>query len=90
MSDVIHFELTGELARFAKRRASPDGVYQSVDEYVRDLVRRDWERWGEDPQLDGIWDELKTAAEADDSEYRPIDVEAFVDRMKHDAVRHAR
>jgi sulfite reductase beta subunit-like hemoprotein/Arc/MetJ-type ribon-helix-helix transcriptional regulator len=42
--DGVSIKLPGELQRFVQSRTSPNGLYGSVGEYFRDLVRRDFER----------------------------------------------
>lgn len=72
MAEGINVRFAGELQRFVQTRAGADGLYASASEYIRDLVRRDYERT---EQANWRWlrEELKTGVEADESEFVPLD-----------------
>ncbi len=44
MAEGVNVRFAGELQRFIKSRVVKSGLYNSASEYVRDLVRRDYER----------------------------------------------
>ncbi len=44
MAEGVNVGITGKLRRFIGEQASPDGLYESASEYVRDLIRRDFQR----------------------------------------------
>ena len=44
MSNTLNIQLTNELRRFVDERASDDDVYSTPSEYIRDLIRRDYEK----------------------------------------------
>lgn len=51
MAEGVNVRFTGELQRFIRSRTGDSGLYGSASEYVRDLVRRDYEheeqrKWG--------------------------------------------
>ncbi len=43
MAEGVNVRFSGALKRFVEHRSSDDGLYSSVSEYIRDLVRRDYE-----------------------------------------------
>lgn len=63
--------LSGTLSEFVASNVGPDGVYENVSEYVRDLIRRDKER-AESQAFERLKAELKQAFAAPDSSYRPL------------------
>jgi antitoxin ParD1/3/4 len=44
MAEGVNVRFAGELHRFIQSRVVKSGLYNSASEYVRDLVRRDYER----------------------------------------------
>lgn len=72
MAEGINVRFAGELQRFVQTRAGADGLYASASEYIRDLVRRDYERT-EHANWRWLREELKTGVEADESEFVPLD-----------------
>lgn len=50
MTEEIKVRVSGTLLKFVEERTGADGLYTSVNEYLRDLIRRDFERM-EDREL---------------------------------------
>lgn len=44
MAEAVNVRVSGRLRRFIEERSAPGGLYESASEYIRDLVRRDYER----------------------------------------------
>jgi len=44
MPNIINVRLPDTLQEFVETQTSGDGLFESVSEYVRDLIRRDLER----------------------------------------------
>ncbi len=44
MSNTLNIQLTNELRRFVDEHSSEDDVYSTPSEYIRDLIRRDYEK----------------------------------------------
>lgn len=63
--------LSGPLSDFVAENVGPDGDYENVSEYVRDLIRRDKEQ-AERVAFDRLKAELQRAFAAPDSAYRPL------------------
>lgn len=77
MAAGINVRFAGPLQEFIRRRTGTGGLYQSASEYIRDLVRRDFER-EEAQREESLFRHLKEAAEAPLSEFVPLDVEAVI------------
>jgi len=60
-----------------ERRSSGEGLYNSVSEYIRDLVRRDYER-EEEQRWELQHQELRTAMAAPDSDFVPLDAKELL------------
>lgn len=63
--------LSGPLSDFVSENVGPDGPYESVSEYVRDLIRRDRQR-AEQEGFERLKVELQHAFAAPDSSYQPL------------------
>ncbi len=86
MPNTINVRLPDALHEFIETQTKGDGLYESVSEYVRDLVRRDLERveaqkW---QKLEGI---LLPGLRADESEFIERTAEDVISAAK--ARRHA-
>jgi antitoxin ParD1/3/4 len=81
MAEGINVRFVGPLQSFIRKRIGPNGLYQSASEYIRDLVRRDYEREGE-RQSEALYQELKGGAVAPSTEFVPLDVEAVITDAK--------
>lgn len=77
MADTVTIRLSGPLRQFINERAGETGLYENASEYLRDLIRRDFEK-EERRKWALLARELKPAMEADDSEYVPFDVKALI------------
>lgn len=81
---TLNVRVSGVLADHVAEMVGEYGSYENVSEYVRDLIRRDWERV-EDERFQTLKNELQAAFTTPDNEYEPFDVEEFLARMKQRA-----
>lgn len=81
MAEGVNVRFSGELQRFIQERTGGAGVYASASEYIRDLVRRDYER---EEQRKWLWlrHELKAGVEAADSEFETIEIDSLIGEAK--------
>lgn len=81
MAEGVNVRFAGELQRFIQERTGVSGLYASASEYIRDLVRRDYER--EDLRK-WMWlrQELKAGAEAPEGDFVPLDAEGLISEAK--------
>ncbi len=83
MAEGVNVRFNGELQNFIHSKTGASGLYSSASEYIRDLVRRDYER-EEQRKWNFLRNELKAGMEADESEFVPLDA----GRIKKEARAH--
>jgi len=81
MAEGINVRFAGPLQRFIQSRTGPEGMYQSASEYIRDLVRRDFQREQERAE-ELLYEELKAGVEAPASAFVPLDIESVIRKAK--------
>jgi len=81
MAEGVNVRITGKLRRFIEEQASPNGLYESASEYVRDLIRRDYQRQ-EERKWSWLMDQLRPGMNADESEFVPLDAEEIIKAAK--------
>ena len=81
MAEGVNVRFAGELQRFIQSRVGVSGIYASASEYIRDLVRRDYER---EEQRKAIWlrHELKPGLEAAESAFTELDADSLIFEAK--------
>jgi antitoxin ParD1/3/4 len=77
MAEGVNVRFAGELQRFIQERTGGTGLYASASEYIRDLVRRDYER---EEELKWSWlrQELKAGVEAAESDFLPLNADDLI------------
>jgi antitoxin ParD1/3/4 len=88
MVEGVNVRITGKLKRFIEEQASPNGLYESASEYVRDLIRRDYQRQ-EDRKWSWLMDQLQPGMEADESEFVALDPEEIIKAAKKEKAGNA-
>jgi len=88
MTESIHIRFAGTLQQFIHDRVEGSGLYSSPAEYLNDLVRRDYER-EEERKWSWLRDELKAGAEAEASQFIPLEADAILARAKSRRNSHA-
>jgi antitoxin ParD1/3/4 len=81
MAEGINVRFAGVLQTFIQNRVGESGVYSSTSEYIRDLVRRDYER-EEERKWVALRHELTPGLEANESEFLPLEVESFLKKVR--------
>ena len=89
MAEGINVRFAGPLQKFIRQRVGPSGLYQTASEYIRDLVRRDYER-EEENRGEALYEELRSGAGAPLSEFVDLDVEAVIREAKKRRVASAK
>lgn len=81
MAEGVNVRFAGELQSFIQQRVSQTGLYSSTSEYIRDLVRRDYEQ---EQERKWAWlrHELAAGAAADASEFVALDAEDLIGQAK--------
>ena len=87
MAEGVNVRFAGELQRFIQDRTGESGLYASASEYIRDLVRRDYER---EEQRKWAWlcQELKAVAEAPETAFVPLEAVSLIDEAKARRKKH--
>lgn len=81
MAEGVNVRFSGILKEFVEQRSGPQGLYGSASEYIRDLVRRDFER-DENRRWDILHGELKAGMEADRADFVPLDAKDIMTEAK--------
>jgi len=82
MAEGINVRFAGELQRFIRGRVDEGlGLYGSASEYIRDLVRRDYER-EERHKWQMLRDELKPGVTADESAFVALEADKVIAQAK--------
>jgi len=71
MTTTMTVHLHAPLAEYVQRRSGESGEYDSVSEYIRDLIRRDKER-SEAQAFERLKAELTMAFAAPDTSYKTL------------------
>ena len=88
MAEGVNVRITGKLRRFIEKQTSPNGLYESASEYVRDLIRRDYQLQ-EERKWSWFMDQLRPGMKADESEFVPLDPEEIIKAAKKEKVGNA-
>lgn len=75
--------LSGPLSEFVAESVGDDGAYETVSEYLRDLIRRD-KRRVEQAAFERLKAELTLAFAALDSAYAPLSAAEVMARNRRD------
>ena len=81
MAEGVNVRFAGELQRFIQSKTEKSGLYGSASEYIRDLVRRDYEL-EETRKSAWLRQELKPGVDADVSEFTILDAEAILSEAR--------
>lgn len=81
MAEGINIRFAGALQQFIHDRVGSSGLYSSPSEYIRDLVRRDYER-EEERKWSWLREELKAGTDAVESQFGPLDADTILAKAK--------
>jgi antitoxin ParD1/3/4 len=81
MAEGVNVRITGKLRHFIEEQVGPDGLYESASEYVRDLIRRDYQRQ-EERKWRWLINQLRPGMEADESDFVAFDPEDIIGAAK--------
>ena len=77
MAEGVNVRLSGALRRFIEERSGPNGLYESASEYIRDLIRRDYNR-EEQKRWGWLVNELKSGMTAEEGVFVDFDPEQMI------------
>lgn len=81
MAEGVNVRFAGELQRFIHHKVGASGLYASASEYIRDLVRHDYER-EELKKWQWLRQELQAGAEAPELEFETLDANSLIAEAK--------
>lgn len=81
MAEGINVRFAGTLQHFIQSRVGESGVYNTASEYIRDLVRRDYER-DEERKWNNLRDELTPGLKATEADFAPLDAVAILEKAR--------
>jgi antitoxin ParD1/3/4 len=89
MSEGVNVRFKGELKNFIESRIDVSaGLYNSTSEYIRDLVRRDYEA-EEARKWAWLRAELKEGVDAAPSDFKALDAESIIQKAREQRGAHA-
>lgn len=89
MAEGVNVRFAGELQRFIQSRIGESGLYSSASEYIRDLVRRDYER-EEQQKWASLRGELAAGMAAKESAFVPLDIEKVITEARQRSKKRGR
>lgn len=89
MAEGVNVRFAGKLQKFIQARVDDDGLYGSASEYIRDLVRRDYER-EEQRKWAQLRHELKIGMEADEDEFVTLSADSLIAEAKSQRKKYGR
>ncbi len=88
MSKGVNVKISGKLKQFLNEQTGPGGLYESASEYIRDLIRRDYER-RESRKWRRLVDRLRPGMNAGEDEFIVFDPEEIIETAKKEKIGHA-
>lgn len=89
MAAGVNVRFAGELQGFIQQRVLKSGLYSSTSEYIRDLVRRDYEQ-EEARKWAWLRQELTPGATAEESEFVALNADDLITKARKRKKAHAR
>jgi putative addiction module CopG family antidote len=68
MAEGLNIRISGKLRNFVEMQTGESGLFESVSEYIRSLIREDFER-SQQKKWDALYEELKDGIDAPDHEF---------------------
>ncbi len=81
MAEGVNVRLSGPLKRYVQEQISPTGLYESASEYVRTLIRQDYEK-SKEKKWERLISELSPGLKADVSEFNEVTAQDVIARNK--------
>ena len=73
MAEGINVRLSGKLRAFVELQTGDNGLFESVSEYVRSLIRQDFER-AQGKKWTALYDELEDGINAPEEDFESVDL----------------
>lgn len=79
-SNSINIRITSKLREHIERQVGSEGLYESASEYIRDLIRRDFQN--QETAWQWLADQLEPGLEADPKEFIKVSARDVIERNK--------
>ncbi len=81
MANSINVRLPEELQAFVKARTDGAGIYDSTSEYIRDLIRHDYDR-AEEQKWQKLEALLRPGLDADEEDFETVSRDEMISAAK--------
>lgn len=81
MIEGVTIRIPGKLREFVNEQAGPGGLYESADEYIRDLIRRDYHH-RESRKWSWLLDQIRPGMNAAENEFVIFDPDEIINSAK--------
>lgn len=88
MAEGINVRISGKLRDFINRNIGEDGLYENASEYIRNLIRLDYER-NEAHKWNWLYEQLSPGIKADESEFVDFNPEKIIAKAKKENAKNA-
>ena len=79
MSKGVNVRISGKLQDFVNQQIGPDGLYESVSEYIRELIRQDYQK-REESKWNWLHQQLAPGLAAQTDEFKKVTAEEVIKR----------
>lgn len=88
MAEGLNVSVPEKLRKFIEKQTGPDGLYDTAEEYIRNLVRKDYERQ-EVKKWHWLHEQIGPGMNADESEFIPFDPDEIIKTAKEEKAHNA-
>jgi len=88
MAGGVNVRLSGKLKSFIAEQSGSNGLYESASEYIRDLIRRDYQHH-EDLKWNMLYEQLAPGMTAKENEFVSFKPEEIIKIAKKQKVNNA-
>jgi antitoxin ParD1/3/4 len=77
MAESVNVRISGKLKYFILQQVGINGLYESASEYIRDLIRRDYEQQ-EKYKWDQLYKHLEDGMNADETDFEVFNPDEII------------
>ncbi len=81
MAEGVNVRVSGQLKDYVKTQVTPTGLYESASEYIRNLIRKDYEK-SEQSKWNSLIGELTPGLQAEESKFIEVSAKDVIKRCK--------
>jgi antitoxin ParD1/3/4 len=87
MADSINIRVSGKLKHFIMQQVGLDGLYESASEYIRDLIRKDYDL-KEKTKWEWLSKQLEEGINAEEKEFEIFNPEDIINQAKKEQLQN--